>query len=330
MKIIDRVNKVLAFEKVDRLPMIEWAFWWDLTLKRWHDEGLDAGLTGDCEVREHFGLDSYHQFWFAPRAATCPQPEFHGSGLLKNPQDYDSLKEHLFPKTGFHSDDFAQWLPRHESGDLAIWGWIEGFFWFPRTLFGIEPHMYAFYDHPDLMHRMNSDLLDYYCMVIEELSKFCKPSFILLAEDLSYNHGPMLSKSCFDEFIAPYYREIVAVMNKHDIIPIADSDGDVTQCIDWFKEVGVRGIGPLERVAGTDVNQIRREHPDFLLVGGFDKTIMHKGEQAMRKEFERLLPVMQQGGYLLSVDHQTPPEVSLEQYEQYVNLLREYCCKAAE
>lgn len=190
--------------------------------------------------------------------------------------------------------------------------------------------MYAFYDHPELMHQMNNDLLEYNCEAIETLCTFCRPSFILLAEDLSYNKGPMISKECFDEFLAPYYRKIVAVMKRNGIIPIMDSDGDVTQCINWFKEVGIEGIGPLERIAGTDVNQIRKDHPDFLLIGGFDKTIMHKGESVMRREFERLLPVMKQGGYLLSVDHQTPPEVSLEQYRQYVHLLKEYCIKAVQ
>ena len=29
------------------------------------------------------------------------------------------------------------------------------------------------------------------------------------AEDMSYNHGPMLSKALFDEFLAPYYRRLV-------------------------------------------------------------------------------------------------------------------------
>ena len=330
MNIVERIQKILAFEKADRLPMIEWAFWWDMTLKRWHAEGLDVKLTDNCEIREHFGLDSYYQFWLSPRTATCPVPKSHGGSIIENADDYVRLKEHLFPQTGFSKEDFAQWLPRHKKGKLAIWGWVEGFFWFPRTLFGIEPHMYAFYDHPELMHQMNNDLLEYNCEAIETLCTFCRPSFILLAEDLSYNKGPMISKECFDEFLAPYYRKIVAVMKRNGIIPIMDSDGDVTQCINWFKEVGIEGIGPLERIAGTDVNQIRKDHPDFLLIGGFDKTIMHKGESVMRREFERLLPVMKQGGYLLSVDHQTPPEVSLEQYRQYVHLLKEYCIKAVQ
>ena len=38
---------------------------------------------------------------------------------------------------------------------------FDGFFWFPRTLLGIEPHLYSFYDQPELLHRMNRDQTDY-------------------------------------------------------------------------------------------------------------------------------------------------------------------------
>ena len=40
---------------------------------------------------------------------------------------------------------------------------------------------------------------------------------------------------------------------------------------------------------------------DELMVGGYDKTLMHRGEPAMRAEFERLGPVMRQGGFIPSV-----------------------------
>jgi uroporphyrinogen-III decarboxylase len=56
--------------------------------------------------------------------------------------------------------------------------------------------------------------------------------------------------------------------------------------------------------------------------------VMHLGEDAMRKEFERILPVMRSGGYIPSVDHQTPPNVSIENYRIYAKLLNEYCEKS--
>jgi uroporphyrinogen-III decarboxylase len=108
-----------------------------------------------------------------------------------------------------------------------------------------------------------------------------------------------------------------------------DSDGDVTDLIPWLKASGFEGILPLERQAGVDVARLRRAHPDFLFLGHYDKTVMKDGEAAMRAEFERLLPAMRAGGFVPSVDHQTPPDVSLENYKAYLRLCREYAGKGA-
>jgi uroporphyrinogen-III decarboxylase len=188
--------------------------------------------------------------------------------------------------------------------------------------------MYAFYDHAELMHRMNQDLLQWQLRMLDDICQYCQPQFMTFAEDMSYNHGPMLSNQAFDEFLAPYYRQIIPKIKKKGIRVFVDSDGDVSPLIPWLKEVGVEGILPLERMAGVDVAQLRKAHPEFLMIGAFDKTIMHLGQAAMRAEFERLLPVMKQGGFIPSVDHQTPPDVSLEAYRCYVSLLKEYTIKA--
>ena len=46
--------------------------------------------------------------------------------------------------------------------------------------------------------------------------------------------------------------------------------------------------------------------------------------EGVRAEFERLVPLMRSGGFIPSVDHQTPPGVSMEQYRSYLRLLDEY------
>jgi hypothetical protein len=51
---------------------------------------------------------------------------------------------------------------------------------------------------------------------------------------------------------------------------------------------------------------------------------MDKGEAALRAEFERLLPLMRSGGFIPSVDHQTPPHISIDQYRLFRQLLDEY------
>ena len=101
-----------------------------------------------------------------------------------------------------------QWAQLQERGEAVIWFSVNGFFWWPRTLFGIEQHLYAFHDQAELMRRMIQDLVEWQFKVFDEMARVCQPDFMSFAEDMSYNHGPMLSKEFFDEFMMPYYRQV--------------------------------------------------------------------------------------------------------------------------
>jgi hypothetical protein len=325
MNHIERFNAVMDFEAVDRLPRIEWAGYWNRTTDRWYEEGLDPEIQGAEELREYLGLDPYSQFWMGPGSADTPRPTHHGSGILKDEADYNAMLHTLYPEPDFSSEAFQRVKVANAVGDRVVWITFLGFFWYPRTLFGIEGHLFAFYDHPELMHRMNEDLVNYNLQLLDRFCEdVCVPQFMTFAEDMSYNHGPMCSKEIFDEFLAPYYKRIVPALRERGIRVFVDSDGDVMPLIPWLKEVGVEGILPLERMAGVDVSRIRQEHPEWLMIGAYDKMVMKNGPDAQRAEFERLLPTMRSGGFIPSVDHQTPPDVSLENYHSYLGLLAEY------
>lgn len=328
----ERFHAVMNFQPVDRLPMIEWAGWWDQTVKRWHGEGLAAELNDAAEIRAHLGLDPYYQMWFGPRGPGTPAPRSHGAGIVADLDSYHAIRQYLYPdpESRMERSQLEAWAGQQQRGEAVIWITLEGFFWFPRTLFGIAEHFLAFYEQPELMLTMNEDLLAYNHRVLDYVCGICRPNFMTFAEDMSYNHGPMLSASLFAQFITPFYRRIVPRLTDYGIIPIIDTDGDVTQLVPWFAQAGVDGFLPLERQAGCDIAAMRAQFPRVRLIGAFDKMTMTHGEAVMRVEFERILPVMRQGGYIPSVDHQTPPGVSLDEYQVYLALLGEYCQRAAK
>ena len=326
-----RFRKVLAGEKpADRLPIIEWAGWWDLTINRWREEGLPQELD-NIGIKRYWGLDTDYQVWFPTMLpeAVAKKP---GVYYIQDEADYDALLPFLYPEhIQYDREAWAKCAAEQAAGDVVLWITISGFFWWPRVLLGIEPHLYAFYDKPNLMKRINQDQVEYSLRCIETFcSETATPDFMTFGEDMSYNHGPMISEDMFDEFMAPYYAPIIPKLKERGIVTIIDSDGGIEPLIPWFERVGLDGILPLERMAGVDVNRIRANHPEWKMIGGFDKTVMHLGEDAMRREFERLMPAMRSGRYIPSVDHQTPPAVSMDDYRLYVELLREYAAAAVE
>jgi hypothetical protein len=320
----ERFLAVMNFQPFDRLPLLEWAGWWDKTIDRWHDESLPAESTDRYEICSYFGLDIYKQGWLSARGPDCPKPASHGSGIISDEDGYDSIKKHLYSSDAVKAEQWKNLGKEQADGSIVVWFTLDGFFWFARTLLGIERHLYAFYDQPDLMHRMNNDLTEWMIQSVEKICEFCSPDFMTFAEDMSYNHGPMLSESLFDEFMLPYYHRIIPVLRKHNITPIVDSDGDITVPAAWFEKAGIEGILPLERQSGVDIDVLRENHPRMKFIGHYDKMVMSKGEAAMRAEFERLMPVARGGGLVISCDHQTPPGVSLEDYRLYIRLFKEY------
>jgi hypothetical protein len=314
----------------DRLPMVEWAAWWGQTVDRWKEEGLPEEKDY-LELQEYFGLDPMVCLRGAPMSADCPQPPSHGAAIIEDEASYEAVRPYLFTDSIIDRllEAAAELKERHERGEIIIRLWLDGFFWFPRRLFGIEQHLYAFYDQPDLMHRMNRELAEFNLRVIEALFPVLKPDMVGFAEDMSYNHGPMLSRELFEDFLMPCYRRVAPGIQEEGVKVLIDSDGDITSMIPWMEDAGIQGVYPLERQAGVDIGGIREQYPDFLMLGGYDKMVMSRGEEAMRGEFERILPVMKSGGYVPSVDHQTPPGVSLENYRTYLHLFREYAQRAA-
>ena len=331
MNHVERFRAVMNFQPVDRLPRWEWAMWWDETIARWHGEGLPRELkAGDVfDIAQYFGLDPYQQFWFSTTEATIEATQHHVEGIVANMDDYRRVKPRLYPDHSAAIEAMRPWAARQARGDAVVWATLEGWFWFPRTLMNIERLSYAFYDQPELIHAINHDLTEFNLKLVRQMAEVCVPTFMTLAEDMSYNHGPMISRKLFEEFLAPHYRRLVGELDELGIPLLVDTDGDVTQLVPWLQDVGVAGVLPLERQAGVDGEKLREQFPKLRMAGHFNKLTMDCGEAAMRAEFERLGPLMRSGGFIPSVDHQTPPAVSMEQYRLYLRLLEEYTSQPA-
>jgi hypothetical protein len=324
MNHVERFRAVMAGQCVDRLPIWEWAMWWDETIARWRTEGLPAELDTVFDISQYFGLDPYQQFWFSTTDPTIEAVQHHVEGIVSDMDDYLRVRPQLFPDHSAAIESMRAWADRQARGEAVVWITLEGYFWFPRTLMGFTKISLAFYDQPELLHRINQDLTDFNLQILERVAQVCVPTFATIAEDMSYNNGPMISERHFDEFIAPYYRQIIPRLHELGAVVLVDTDGDVTKMVPWLMREGLHGVLPLERQAGVDGMHLRESYPTLGMVGHYNKMVMNQGEDAIRQEFERLVPLMKTGRFIPSVDHQTPPGVSLDQYRTYLRWLREY------
>jgi len=325
----ERFRKYLAGEPVDRCPAFEWAAWWELTVERWRSEGLPDNVVGDAAIQEYFGLDKFIRTYGSYRTAATPRKPAEGLGIMEDEKDWAEIKKTLFPpvETVVTEKRFDYLKSTHDKGDIIHCFTVDGPFWYPRTLFGIENHLLSFYDYPELYKEMCDTYADWLVELFHYVFSRFKFDLMNFAEDMSYNLGPMLSEEMFHEFLAPLYKKVIPVIHEYGIPVFIDSDGDITKAVDWYASVGADGMFPLERQAGVDVSLYIDKQPQMAFMGHFDKMCLKFGKEAIRKEFERILPSMQKGKVIVSMDHQTPPDCSIENYREYVKLLFEYCGK---
>lgn len=211
---------------------------------------------------------------------------------------------------------------QQEQEGCSIRLFIEGFFWAPREMMGIERHLYAFYDAPELIHAMNQYALEVYLDRLPQVLKVLPADVLYIMEDLSGKNGPMLSPRLFDEFVGEYYRQLNSKLKKNGVRHVfVDTDGDFHQLIPNFIKAGVEGFLPMDVNAGMDIAKVREQYPHLKFIGGFNKLAIAAGKAAIDAEFERILPVIRQGGYIPGCDHQVAPTTSLENYRYYLRRL---------
>ena len=130
----ERFHAIMSFQPFDRLPVIEWAKWWDQTLARWYTEGLPPRLTDRYDICRHFGHETYlHQSIHPPRKETRQERQ---GGWASNRSKYDSVRPQLFQSPVVDRDLWCQWAEVQGRQETITWVQLDGFFWFPREVLG--------------------------------------------------------------------------------------------------------------------------------------------------------------------------------------------------
>ncbi|GHU67055.1 hypothetical protein AGMMS49983_17660 [Clostridia bacterium] len=208
---------------------------------------------------------------------------------------------------------------------------LNGFFAWPRILLGIENQSMFYFDKPELIHAINKNQMQFLMDYIDVALEYTDIDFAWFFEDMAYNSGSFISPDMFDEFMTPYYLKLNTYMKERGIKKIlVDSDGDVTCLCQKFQEVGIDGIFPLEVNAGSTPEKMRALYPKMAFMGGIRKSALAEGKEAIDIELSKLPPIVKKGGYIPTLDHFVPPEVTLENYRYYVEQKREILASCIE
>ena len=247
---------------------------------------------------------------------------------VENEADFERLRAErldLHAETRFPSEwkaRVAGWAnsewPRRCWADR--WG---GFFGPLRNMMGLEGLCIAFYEQPKLVERMMAQRADAMIAITQEVLKHTDFEVFWFWEDMAYNHGPLIDPRMYRRFALPHYRRVCDWLRSQGIRHIwLDSDGQIQDLIPIWLEAGINGLWPFEVQAGMDVVEIRRIYGhDLAMAGGISKRAVAEGGDAMRHAVDRVMPLVEDGGYLPELDHSAPPDISWARFCEFMSYL---------
>ncbi len=239
---------------------------------------------------------------------------------------FRELKKRFDSSTGSRYP--AQWrdlmLPRWKSRDhVLVLGRncsMLGFYWRAREWMGTENLSYAWYEQPELMHEMMEFIADFTIEVSRPILDEVAPDYVALNEDMSMKNGPLLSPDLYREFIFPHMKRVVEFLKGKGVrYVMVDTDGDCELLIPPILDSGADGVWPLEWASNMDPVRLRKTFGKSLRMwGGVDKRVLAQDRNAIDEHLRAMAPVLEEGGFIPTVDHTVPPDVPLDNFRYYI------------
>ncbi len=143
--------------------------------------------------------------------------------------------------------------------------------------------------------------------------------------DVAYTRDMLFSPEFWRRHFKPGVRAMVELCHRHGLPVIYHGCGNVAKIFEDFIEIGVDAYNPLEAKAGLDVVELRRRYGHRIgFCGNMDvRAWAQAGQEELRRIVLTKLNAAKGGGFIFQSDHSVPSNVSGENYDFVVRLVRD-------
>jgi uroporphyrinogen-III decarboxylase len=144
--------------------------------------------------------------------------------------------------------------------------------------------------------------------------------------DVAYGRDLLFSPESWRAFFKPIVKSLTDICHAHNLPVIYHGCGNSKRIFEDFIEIGIDAYNPMESKAGMHVPEFRQEFGHRIgFCGGFDVLTWANGTPEELKNLTlKILSAARGGGYLFGSDHSVPSNVSGQNYDYVVKLVREY------
>lgn len=195
-----------------------------------------------------------------------------------------------------------------------------------RNWLGLEGSAYLLIDDEDLFDEIIDTYAELQLTVVRTLlERGAKPDYGHFWEDICCKSGPLISPAAFAEKVGPWYRRFTDLLAAYGVDLVSlDCDGVIDKLLPIWLDNGVNTMFPIEvGVWDASIGPWRSQYGKSLRgVGGMNKNVFAQDYAAIDREIERLLPLVDLGGYIPCPDHRIPPSAKWENVQYYCDRLR--------
>jgi hypothetical protein len=144
--------------------------------------------------------------------------------------------------------------------------------------------------------------------------------------DIAYKKDMFFSPDYWRKYYKPGLKAMIEVCHENDLPVIYHGCGNVKRVFADFIELGVDAYNPLEAKAGLDVVELRRQYGHQIgFCGNMDVLAWAECSQPeLKKIVLTKLNAAKGGGMIFQSDHSVPSNVSGQNYDYVVKLVREH------
>ncbi|MCS7120244.1 MAG: uroporphyrinogen decarboxylase family protein [Nitrososphaerota archaeon] len=145
-------------------------------------------------------------------------------------------------------------------------------------------------------------------------------------DDLGYRQGPFMNPKLYEEIIYPWHVKAIELAHKYGAFVNMHSHGKIDSLVPLFVKAGLDVLNPIGPTDNMNLQALKDDYGDRLcLLGGLSKNIGLMGADELREHLlDRLRIGSPGGGFILGSEGDIPVEMSLENFELFINLSKKY------
>ena len=188
---------------------------------------------------------------------------------------------------------------------------------------GMSNALMDYYLYPEEVHRLFRKLTAFYKVVIRRAKEELNIDAFFTSDDLGTQTGTFFSKEIFDQFFAPYYREMAEAAHAVDVDFWLHACGCIDQFIPKLIDLGVDMLHPIQKYTMNEKEIVDKYGGRISFNAGFDvQRIIPWGKpEDVRKEVRFMMDTYfrQDGRFILTAGNMIHGDCPIQSLEALYN-----------